>query len=334
MTWPYHFLYAFSLLLTACGIANGQPVADRSYQLRQGSAVFHSQRFTTPQGVQEGPNMVWDYSQVGETGQSATVTQAVSPNSLGGMLNPANFFQSPRSEAYWGSYYKSDSTGIWMVGMSMLPDDLPYERPTLTLPYPCVFGQQWADSLEYYSLPGSVNTPQTYVVASKSRYSGFGTLQLPGQAYPAAILIRTDFTTYTKDGAGNLNRISTSATYKWYAPDGPLGGWVASLFNTEHTSNGAYGFYYLTGGTTSAGNRAGKASVSIFPNPAGSQLTIRSEGLSRLKECTVSDLSGRQVLILPLGENPTLDVSTLRPGLYLLTIDTPQAPVARWFVKE
>jgi aminopeptidase N len=62
------------------------------------------------------------------------------------------------------------------------------------------------------------------------------------------------------------------------------------------------------------------ASFSIYPNPADDQISISVFGTVETLSVELTDLSGRHVSTSDLGQTTLIDVSSLRSGVYLLTI--------------
>ncbi len=81
-------------------------------------------------------------------------------------------------------------------------------------------------------------------------------------------------------------------------------------------------------------------SLSLFPNPAGELLNIRFHGASgEAVECTIHDMSGRQMLTKSLPTSPgstthQLDLTALPRGLYFLKIETDAGTNVKKFIKE
>ena len=74
--------------------------------------------------------------------------------------------------------------------------------------------------------------------------------------------------------------------------------------------------------------------VLIFPNPVSSQLHILSNQ-DDMKSMTIVNLLGQTMLKRPLGCGEVdLDVSSLRPGVYLLILDLERGVVNRIFLKR
>lgn len=62
------------------------------------------------------------------------------------------------------------------------------------------------------------------------------------------------------------------------------------------------------------------AQLMIYPNPALTELRIESRGL-RIKNLVISDLQGRKIVNCKWSNNPSVDVSHLAPGVYLLNVE-------------
>lgn len=81
-------------------------------------------------------------------------------------------------------------------------------------------------------------------------------------------------------------------------------------------------------------------SLSLFPNPAGELLNIRFHGASgEAVECTIHDMSGRQMLTRTFTTSPgytthQLDLTALPRGLYFLKIETDAGINVKKFIKE
>ena len=73
---------------------------------------------------------------------------------------------------------------------------------------------------------------------------------------------------------------------------------------------------------TAVGELAGH-SISVFPNPAQTQVTLDLAGIDGRTEATIADATGRVVFAaLVNAERSVIDVTSLRNGLYVLTLRT------------
>lgn len=73
-------------------------------------------------------------------------------------------------------------------------------------------------------------------------------------------------------------------------------------------------------------------SIEIFPNPASDQLSIKHD-LSKPLTAAVYDLSGKRILD-PMAVNGTINISALKPGMYVLKVQTGDQTITKKFMKE
>lgn len=72
--------------------------------------------------------------------------------------------------------------------------------------------------------------------------------------------------------------------------------------------------------------------ISIFPNPAKNFITIEAEGLQQV---SIIDLQGRVIMNKPATEvQSCIDISALRSGLYILSVETAYGLIKRSLVKR
>lgn len=74
-----------------------------------------------------------------------------------------------------------------------------------------------------------------------------------------------------------------------------------------------------------------EVSVSVYPNPATSQLGISSKMV--IASITLVDITGKEIARPELNNN-SIDISYLNKGLYFLQIETPSGSVVEKFVKN
>ena len=72
--------------------------------------------------------------------------------------------------------------------------------------------------------------------------------------------------------------------------------------------------------------------INVFPNPATDYITIEADGLQRV---SIIDLQGRTILSKQAAEAKSgIEISTLRCGLYILSVETNQGAIKQSFVKR
>lgn len=74
--------------------------------------------------------------------------------------------------------------------------------------------------------------------------------------------------------------------------------------------------------------------ISLFPNPAGSTLYLRTDGQQINQPVTISSVNGQVVTRQSASVNGRIDLSALRPGTYLLQLATEAGLVTRKFVRQ
>ena len=77
-----------------------------------------------------------------------------------------------------------------------------------------------------------------------------------------------------------------------------------------------------------------ETAVNIFPNPAQSQFTLRSD--VSLQKMTIFDVRGRVINNIDLSEmshEKTIDISSLVPGIYLVQITSDKGTVEKHLSK-
>ena len=73
-------------------------------------------------------------------------------------------------------------------------------------------------------------------------------------------------------------------------------------------------------------------SVSFYPNPA--QNTLYFKEIKQFKEVMITDISGKRVLIDQNVSRQSIDISSLKAGVYFLKIDTEDEQFVTKFIKE
>jgi hypothetical protein len=151
-------------------------------------------------------------------------------------------------------------------------------------------------------------------------------VQLPLDASGTAITARTPFLEGT---FGRLRAVCVAPDGKVYLGTSNRRGQVGSPAATDDRiivlENRAY--------VATATRSASAFSFDVFPNPAGRQASVRLAAATT--QLTVTDLLGRALLTMrPTGPTATLNLSTLRPGSYLVQAEGPAGSATRQLVVE
>ena len=78
-----------------------------------------------------------------------------------------------------------------------------------------------------------------------------------------------------------------------------------------------------------------KVNVSVYPDPATSHLNIDFDVAQKILDIKVYDVSGREVLSFPGGNNKSIfiDIGHIKPGYYILSIELEKRYIRRKFIK-
>lgn len=159
----------------------------------------------------------------------------------------------------------------------------------------------------------------------------------------------------TPAGAGSIcvgsNQLLTvtagGSGYVWLLNGTPIVGATSQTFNA--TATGIYECiitfpgctdttitqYSLTAVDCSGIEENSSVSVSLYPNPAHSQLNLTASNDMILERIEIIDLSGRKILSnQPNSSSINLNVETLKAGAYLITIVTENGTITKRFVKN
>jgi hypothetical protein len=97
-------------------------------------------------------------------------------------------------------------------------------------------------------------------------------------------------------------------------------------------ANGCVGTTVFTAGATALSNNA-QATLAVYPNPAKSALSFSLPNLSKDARYSIVGIDGKLVQANALTSN-TIDIATLKPGIYFLQIKDAQQQFATRFIKE
>lgn len=197
-------------------------------------------------------------------------------------------------------------------------------------------------------------TITTYAGVGTAGYSGDGAQATDAELNrPAGLATDKDGNLYIADADNNvIRKVATDGTITTVVGNGtpgfggdygPVNG--CNLNRPFGVAVDAQGELYIadannqrirkTYTTTAVGNVASEANIGLYPNPAGSRLSVN--GLSQGDKLSVLDITGRRLMSLESSSESmqNLDISSLANGVYVLTIATVNggSAVVR-FVKE
>ncbi|NLF43552.1 MAG: S8 family serine peptidase [Bacteroidales bacterium] len=111
--------------------------------------------------------------------------------------------------------------------------------------------------------------------------------------------------------------------------------WGVSAVNDNGNSAYTDGTPFTTESGVGIENYVNENGISVFPNPATSQLNIRLSGKAKQTLIRVCNLEGQILLTYTMtGAEASIDVSQLSKGMYVILVGDTNSPEIVWFVKQ
>jgi hypothetical protein len=108
---------------------------------------------------------------------------------------------------------------------------------------------------------------------------------------------------------------------------------VYSLCDELGTCATAHVIVTINGLVNTGIQEADEMSLTIYPNPAHSVITLHSTSL--IESLTIVDLSGREMMTASVGKYAAgVDISSLSAGVYTVLTRTSEGLIARRLIKE
>jgi hypothetical protein len=112
---------------------------------------------------------------------------------------------------------------------------------------------------------------------------------------------------------------------------------VALFFNVAVTSGSSSDIYYIDdilfdNTVLSSPDVMAADAITLFPNPANDELNISSS--TPINSFQILDLSGKSILSDKMNISNTVDVSSLRPGIYLISLESDNSNKTLKFIKQ
>ncbi|MBI2731075.1 MAG: T9SS type A sorting domain-containing protein [Sphingobacteriales bacterium] len=107
-----------------------------------------------------------------------------------------------------------------------------------------------------------------------------------------------------------------------------------NYYHTRITAENFYAFANIISGSVTAINDPDKEHLLIFPNPSSGWLYIKTSTGFTNADLMVYDLNGKNVLKKQMAGNNTINITSLAPGIYLLTLRIKGQLYSRKFIKK
>lgn len=286
-----------------------------------GLGNYHITSVPVQQTPQEGINQVWNYSNLthSSTDYRLQVTTSGMPAAFADCNLAWHVFNINSPQTVTTTYYQNSPSGLREVGLIR-------QNPFYSVRYsdggfyylnvPMRFGKRTRDSV---IMGQSVKVVET-------KFAGVGTLRIPSDTAGKPVVMMSVMTR-TYHGVVPADPMEE---YRFFSASQPLGSPIATMRRQGNNAS----FEYVTDfALVTAQQALDLPALTIAPNPAGSRILLPS--LKQGGTGRILDMAGKTVQTVFLDPaSPAADVSALRPGLYLLTLNTPQGPVTQRFVKE
>jgi len=235
------------------------------------------------------------------------------------------------------SYFKSATTPTTqteVLGIKASTLSINFSNSGIVAKYPVVYGSTTTDNLagsfSYSSIPGTCSGNIT------TNADGFGTLNLPeGIVISNVLRVKSVQTITLSTFIGQA--LIKQTIYNYYSPSQKFpvltinySYFSSPLSPTPSQTGFAAGStnYFVTGLNE---NSLQSSDVNLYPNPALNSITLELKGSLNLLEIKVYNQLGEIILN---GAEPTLEISNLQTGVYLLEIITDIGTSRKKFIKE
>lgn len=258
--------------------------------------------------LQNGPNVIWDYSSFVPTGIDTMV--ATSP--VGSAVPSASIrYLFPTHNV--SNYYNANQSKFEYAGYDNPSGINTYTDPETLLNFPFQYNDSFSDYLASH-WPGPTQFRYGTVY---SKADAYGTLILPNVTYTNVLRVKSNY--YLKDSMSGIPATNyTYITLRWYAPGYHFP--VASVM--EYGNMVPPIFNYITGTPTTLTDLRVHG-ISVYPNPCINSLQIKTETEFKILKATIIDYSGRSVFKgeSTQGKQFNMNTNNLASGFYILEIE-------------
>ena len=255
------------------------------------------------------------------------------------------------------TFYNINNNTWSLLGNALPNTRIFYTNPQLLSVTPFTYGDSFQDNYASTTdIMGLVTNTEGTVMAMAD---GYGDLQTPNATYSNVLRVRTDQTRRDSlsqaPGLSNITELQITS-YTWF--DNNLETAVANMvITTGRSITNITGLppnvvslpqtrsfnWTNIGGTSSAldeGLKNSEIRMTLLPNPAQDVVNVKIDTPVASKfEMGLSDILGRQLYgrheILPAGTNSIpMSLDHLKPGHYLVKIDSAQGSITRKLLKR
>ncbi len=287
-----------------------------------------------------GVSQVWDFSNVANDGTETSVFQQADWVSYGTQFPESRLAIKANDSNYVFFHHNQNSFGVDGVVQDVdnngQLDVLKFVKPIIETQFPVVYGNSYTDTaIIFVSVPGdplqgfdSAHFRQTII-----RYlvtDAYGQMILPMGSFE---VLRNNGTVDIKDStwvyfAGNRqlvdNNAETQYFYEWYT-DNDAAMFQLAEMDYDGTNGQPGDLLYLASTPTIGLHQHNLLQFSSFPNPANQFVNIQLGQPVDNASLVVRDVQGKVMMSDKVeGKDHSLDVSSLKNGLYFIQIHNSQ----------
>lgn len=267
-----------------------------------------------------GTGQSWNFS----TMVSNSFTEATTYTTVAASPSPALFsnanIASNRGGNQW-DFKKSNATTLEFAGMIFgTTNYVNFINTAVEFSWPISFGSAMTDTFTATETNGT-NTVN-WTGSTTYTAAGSGTVTLPGGGVYTNCLMIKSITNVTMAGSTSTTQM-VMINYDWFAS-----GFKFPLVHSEYqsTTTGTFVtkqiYFSINSLALPVGlneNKIERTDLTIFPNPANTEINISLANAIENYKVTLTDLSGKS--IVERNNVKSINVSNIEKGIYILTVN-------------
>lgn len=290
-----------------------------------------------------GANVTWDYSlltgysntaveqilDASTTAQASTFNTSTHADELQGNLT---LFETVNTDSLMAQGYFFSEPSLGDVTAEFTNNEMK------VMEYPFTFGDSYTDSINGTILvPAIIAIPFPYAGNVTVTADGYGTLLLGGSTYTDVLRIKTSEASIAQTGISGDIPVNRTQ-YFYYQPS--TSNFPIMMHVTLDAAGTGASVVYSVENLVSVDELANSINVGVYPNPVADVLNIEVNAASPAStQLSIKNVLGQTVysnsLNINIGKNvETIDMSTLKKGIYLVDIVAGKSRVTKKITKK
>jgi hypothetical protein len=319
--------------LTLVALANAQPVLTFAGNAPMPGTVYNLRYGPYVSEGLPGAGQTWDMTTLA-TDSMDVITLVDPATTTNGASFPTSTVAETGADAVM--YFRSAADGMYLAGSDAAGLLIIYSDEGRYLPFPCNYADTWMDDVAAAFTVQTIDVSRSGTITGE--VDGYGTLLMP--TWSTSDVLRIHWHEETIDSTSLVNVVSVYDSYLYFVPGQSYP--IVQLVHSEVTVFGQttveeHVQWVDELSTTTPESAQRFDGFSMFPIPATDMLNVTlPTSMQGTSTVTIADVQGRNVLRTVLGNvRGQVDVSTLAPGIYMLTAADANGTIAtRRFVVE